>query len=65
MAGFAWMIKDLSGDANMLIKCSGAVDADLTCLRSFTRRDPGPGPITQANIRKLVENNTKIGAAEL
>ena len=42
VAGFARMIKDLSGDANMLIKWIGAVDADLPALRSFTtglRRD--------------------------
>ena len=42
VAGFARMIKDLSGDQNTLIKWIGAVDADLPALRSFTaglRRD--------------------------
>jgi len=42
VAGFARMIKDLSGDENTLIKWIGAVDADLPALRSFTsglRRD--------------------------
>lgn len=42
VAGFARMIKDLSGDENMLTKWIGAVDADLPALRSFTgglRRD--------------------------
>ena len=42
MAGFARMIKDLSGDENTLTKWIGAVDADLPALRSFTaglRRD--------------------------
>jgi len=42
VAGFARMIKDLSGDENALIKWIGAVDADLPALRSFTvglRRD--------------------------
>jgi hypothetical protein len=43
VAGFARMIKDLSGDENTLTKWIGAVDADLPALRSFTaglRRDP-------------------------
>ena len=43
VAGFARMIKDLSGDENTLTKWMGAVDADLPALRSFTtglRRDP-------------------------
>ena len=43
VAGFARMIKDLSGDENTLSKWIGAVDADLPALRSFTtglRRDP-------------------------
>jgi transposase len=42
VAGFARMIKDLSGDEAMLSKWMGAVDADLPALRSFTaglRRD--------------------------
>jgi transposase len=41
VAGFARMIKDLSGDQNTLSKWMGAVDADLPVLRSFTglRRD--------------------------
>jgi len=42
VAGFARMIKDLSGDENTLIKWIGAVDADLPALRAFTsglRRD--------------------------
>jgi len=42
VAGFARMIKDLSGDQNTLTKWIGAVDADLPTLRSFTaglRRD--------------------------
>jgi transposase len=42
VAGFARMIKDLSGDENTLAKWIGAVDADLPALRSFTaglRRD--------------------------
>ena len=42
IAGFARMIKDLSGDQNTLTKWIGAVDADLPPLRSFTaglRRD--------------------------
>ncbi|HZM67217.1 MAG TPA: ISL3 family transposase [Nakamurella sp.] len=42
VAGFARMIKDLSGDQNTLTKWMGAVDADLPVLRSFTaglRRD--------------------------
>ena len=42
VAGFARMIKDLSGDKNTLTKWMGAVDADLPTLRSFTtglRRD--------------------------
>jgi transposase len=42
VAGFARMIKDLSGDENTLTKWIGAVDADLPTLRSFTaglRRD--------------------------
>ena len=42
VAGFARMIKDLSGDQNTLTKWIGAVDADLPPLRSFTaglRRD--------------------------
>ena len=42
IAGFARMIKDLSGDQNTLTKWIGAVDADLPQLRSFTaglRRD--------------------------
>ncbi len=37
VAGFARMIKDLSGDENTLTKWTGAVDADLPALRSFTR----------------------------
>ena len=43
VAGFARMIKDLSGDKNTLAAWMGAVDADLPVLRSFTaglRRDP-------------------------
>jgi len=42
VAGFARMIKDLSGDEVMLSKWMGVVDADLPVLRSFTaglRRD--------------------------
>ncbi len=42
VAGFARMIKDLSGDEHTLTKWMGAVDADLPPLRSFTaglRRD--------------------------
>jgi len=42
VAGFARMIKDLSGDENTLTKWIGAVDTDLPALRSFTiglRRD--------------------------
>jgi len=42
VAGFARMIKDLSGDEAMLSKWMGAVDAGLPVLRSFTaglRRD--------------------------
>ncbi|HZM65820.1 MAG TPA: ISL3 family transposase [Nakamurella sp.] len=42
VAGFARMIKDLSGEENTLTKWIGAVDADLPALRSFTaglRRD--------------------------
>jgi hypothetical protein len=42
VAGFARMIKDLSGDENTLTKWIGAVDADLPALRVFTsglRRD--------------------------
>jgi len=42
VAGFARMIKDLSGEENALTKWIGAVDADLPALRSFTtglRRD--------------------------
>jgi hypothetical protein len=42
VAGFARMIKDLSGDKNTLTKWMGAVDTDLPMLRSFTagvRRD--------------------------
>jgi hypothetical protein len=42
VAGFARMIKDLSGDQHTLTKWIGAVDADLPSLRSFTaglRRD--------------------------
>jgi transposase len=42
VAGFARMIKDLSGDENTLTKWIGAVDSDLSTLRSFTiglRRD--------------------------
>jgi Transposase len=42
VASFARMIKDLSGDEDMLSKWMGAVDADLPPLRSFTaglRRD--------------------------
>jgi transposase len=35
-AGFARMIKDLSGDKDTLAKWIGAVDADLPMLRSFT-----------------------------
>ena len=37
VAGFARMIKDLSGDENTLTKWMAAVDADLPVLRSFTR----------------------------
>ena len=43
VAGFARMIKDLSGDENTLTTWIGAVNADLPALRSFTaglRRDP-------------------------
>jgi hypothetical protein len=42
VAGFARMIKDLSGDEDTLVEWMGAVDADLPVLRSFTvglRRD--------------------------
>jgi transposase len=42
VAGFARMIKDLSGDEAMLTKWIGVVDADLPALRSSTaglRRD--------------------------
>jgi hypothetical protein len=42
VAGFARMIKDLSGDKNTLAGWMGAVDADLPVLHSFTaglRRD--------------------------
>jgi hypothetical protein len=42
VAGFARMIKDLSGDRDTLAMWMGAVDADLPMLRSFTtglRRD--------------------------
>ena len=42
VAGFARMIKDLSGDRDTLAGWMGAVDADLPTLRSFTaglRRD--------------------------
>ncbi len=42
VAGFARMIKDLSGDENTLTKWIGAVNADLPALRVFTsglRRD--------------------------
>jgi len=42
VAGFARMIKDLSGDRDTLAVWMGAVDADLPVLRSFTaglRRD--------------------------
>ncbi len=42
VAGFARMIKDLSGDKDTLTGWMGAVDADLPPLRSFTaglRRD--------------------------
>jgi transposase len=42
VAGFARMIKDLSGDRETLSTWMGAVDADLSVLRSFTaglRRD--------------------------
>ena len=42
VAGFARMIKDLSGDNDKLTVWMGAVDADLPVLRSFTaglRRD--------------------------
>ena len=42
VAGFARMIKDLSGEVNTLTKWMSAVDADLPALRSFTaglRRD--------------------------
>jgi hypothetical protein len=42
VAGFARMIKDLSGDENTLTKWIGAVDADLPALGVFTsglRRD--------------------------
>ena len=45
VAGFARMIKDLSGDQNTLTKWIVAVDADLPVLRSFTaglRRDLHP-----------------------
>jgi len=34
VAGFARMIKDLSGDKTTLTKWMGAVDADLRCARS-------------------------------
>jgi transposase len=36
VAGFARMIKDLSGEENTLTKWMAAVDADLPALRSFT-----------------------------
>ena len=36
VAGFARMIKDLSGDQNTLTEWTGAVDADLPALRSYT-----------------------------
>ncbi len=42
VAGFVRMIKDLSGDEDMLSKWMSAVDSDLPMLRSFTaglRRD--------------------------
>ena len=42
VAGFARMIKDLSGEVNTLTKWMSGVDADLPALRSFTaglRRD--------------------------
>ena len=42
VAGFTRMIKNLSGDEDMLTKWMGAVDTDLPMLRSFTaglRRD--------------------------
>jgi transposase len=42
VAGFARMIKDLSGEVNTLTKWMGTVDADLPAWRSFTaglRRD--------------------------
>jgi len=42
VAGFARMIKDLSGDKNTLTGWMSAVDADLPTLQSFTaglRRD--------------------------
>jgi transposase len=42
VARFARMIKDLSGDKNILTKWMGVVDADLPMLRSFAaglRRD--------------------------
>jgi hypothetical protein len=45
VAGFARMIKDLSGDKDTLAGWMGAVDADLPVLRSFTaglRRDLEP-----------------------
>ncbi len=38
VAGFARMIKDLSGDRDTLVGWMGAVDADLPVLRSFTAR---------------------------
>jgi len=37
VAGFARMIKDLSGDKNTLTEWLAAVDHDLPALRSFTR----------------------------
>src|SRR6478752_5128130 len=44
VAGFARMIKDLSGDENTLTKWIGAVGADLPALRSFTSGlRPRPG----------------------
>ena len=44
VAGFARMIKDLSGDENTLTKWIGAVDADLPALRLVhLRAAPRPG----------------------
>ena len=44
VAGFARMIKDLSGDKDTLTRWMGAVDADLPPLRSFHRGvAPRPG----------------------